>query len=128
MNLALWIVAGLLGVAYLFAGVGKLMMPKEKIATMSSSAGWVEDFSAGGVKAIAALEVLAAVGLILPAALDIAPVMVPLAAMGLVMLMAGAVITRIRRHEFKFMVADLAYLALAGFVAWGRIGPESFTG
>ncbi len=128
MNLALWIVAGLLGVAYLFAGVGKLIMPKEKIATMSSSAGWVEDFSAGGVKAIAALEVLAAVGLILPAALDIAPVLVPLAAMGLVMLMAGAVITRIRRHEFKFMVADLVYLALAGFVAWGRIGPESFTG
>jgi uncharacterized membrane protein YphA (DoxX/SURF4 family) len=128
MNLALWIVAGLLGIAYLFAGVGKLIMPKEKIATMSSSAGWVEDFSAGGVKAIAALEVLAAVGLILPAALDIAPVLVPLAAMGLVMLMAGAVITRIRRHEFKFMVADLVYLALAGFVAWGRIGPESFTG
>lgn len=128
MNLALWIVAGLLGVAYLFAGAGKLIMPKEKIATMSSSAGWVEDFSAGGVKAIAALEVLAAGGLILPAALDIAPVLVPLAAMGLVMLMAGAVITRIRRHEFKFMVADLVYLALAGFVAWGRIGPESFTG
>ena len=128
MNLALWIVAGLLGVAYLFAGAGKLIMPKEKIATMSSSAGWVEDFSAGGVKAIAALEVLAAVGLILPAALDIAPVLVPLAAMGLVMLMAGAVITRIRRHEFKFMVADLVYLALAAFVAWGRIGPESFTG
>ena len=37
-------------------------------------------------------------------------------------------ITRIGRHEAKFMVGDLVYLALAGFVAWGRFGPESFTG
>ena len=128
MNLTLWIVAGLLAVAYLFAGVGKLIISKEKIATMSTSARWVEDFSAGSVKAIGALEVLAAVGLILPALLDIAPVLVPLAALGLVMIMLGAVITRIRRHEAKFMVGDLVYLALAGFVAWGRFGPESVNG
>lgn len=127
MNLTLWIVAGLLAVAYLIGG-GKLIMQKEKIAAAGPSARWVEDFSAGSVKAIGALEVLAAVGLVLPAALDIAPVLVPLAALGLVMIMVGAVITRIRRHEFKFMVADLVYLALAGFVAWGRFGPESFTG
>ncbi|MCM0674410.1 DoxX family protein [Micromonospora phytophila] len=128
MNLALWIVAGLLAAAYLFGGGGKLIMPKEKIAAFGPSAKWVEDFSAGTVKAIGALEVLAAVGLILPAAVDIAPVLVPLAALGLVMIMVGAAITRIRRHEFKFMVVDLVYLALAGFVAWGRFGPESFIG
>jgi hypothetical protein len=68
------------------------------------------------------------VGLVLPAAIDIAPVLVPLAAVGLVLLMAGATITRIRRHETTPMVADLVYLALAGFVAWGRLGPESFIG
>jgi hypothetical protein len=128
MNLVLWIVAGLLAAAYLFAGGGKLIISKEKIAAMSTGARWVEDFSARTVKAIGALEVLAAVGLILPAALDIAPVLVPLAALGLVMIMLGAVITRIRRHELKFMVGDLVYLALAGFVAWGRFGPEAFTG
>ena len=128
MNLTLWIVAGLLAVVYLISGGGKLIMPKEKIAALTPSARWVEDFSAGSVKAIGALEVLAAVGLVLPAALDIAPVLVPLAAVGLVLLMVGAVITRLRRHEAKFMVADLVYLALAGFVAWGRFGPESFTG
>ena len=128
MNLALWIIAGLLAVAYLVGGGGKLVMPKEKIAAVGPSARWVEDFSAGTVKVIGAFEVLAAVGLILPAVLDIAPVLVPLAAVGLVMIMVGAVITRLRRHEAKFMVADLAYLALAGFVAWGRFGPESFVG
>ena len=127
MNLALWIVAGLLAVVYLLSGAGKLVVPKEKLAT-APGAGWVEDFSAGSVKAIGVLEVLAAVGLVLPAATGIAPVLVPLAALGLVLIMVGAVITRLRRHEPKAMVADLAYLALAGFVAWGRFfGPESFT-
>ncbi len=128
MNTALWIVTGLLAVVYLASGAGKLIIPKEKLASWTSSAEWIEDFSAGSVKAIGALEVLAAVGLILPAVVDIAPVLVPLAALGLVLLMAGAAITRIRRHETKLMVADLTYLVLAGFVAWGHFGPESFTG
>ena len=128
MNTALWIVTGLLAVVYLASGAGKLIIPKEKLASWTSSAEWLDDFSAGSVKAIGALEVLAAVGLILPAVVDIAPVLVPLAALGLVLLMAGAAITRIRRHETKLMVADLTYLALAGFVAWGRFGPESFIG
>src|ERR671910_3737020 len=109
VNRALWIVAGLLAAVYLVSGVGKLILPKEKLAAFPG-AGWVEDFSAGAVKAIGALEVLAAVGLVLPAALGIAPVLVPLAAAGLVVLMAGAVFTRIRRREVKPMVADLVYL------------------
>ncbi|MGH3759356.1 DoxX family protein [Actinophytocola sp.] len=127
MNLALWIVAGLLAVAYFVGGSLKLIIPKEKIATVRGG-GWVEDFSAGSVKSIGALEVLGAVGLILPAALDIVPVLVPVAALGLATIMVGAVITRIRRREATFMVGDLVYLVLAGFVAWGRFGPESFTG
>ena len=128
MNRALWIVAGLLAVVYLFSGTVKLIVPKKKLATVPGG-GWVEDFSAGAVKAIGALEVLAAVGLVLPAALGIAPVLVPLVATGLVVLMAGAVVTRLRRREPKPMVADLVYLALAAFVAWGRsFGPKSFTG
>ena len=124
MNRTLWVVAGLLAVSFLIAGGGKLIMSKEKYAAF---AGWAEDFSAGSLKAIGALEVLGAVGLIVPAALDIAPFLVPLAAFGLAMIMVGAVMTRIRRREFKFMVGDLVYLALAGFVVWGRFGPESFT-
>src|SRR5918993_3367166 len=125
MNLALWIVAGLLAVVYLLSGIGKLIVPKEKLAAFPGG-GWIEDFSAGSVKAIGVLEVLAAVGLILPAALDIAPVLVPLAAVGVVLLMVGAVIVHLRRHEPKPMVADLIYLALAGFVAWGRFVLEPF--
>ncbi|MEE4540499.1 DoxX family protein [Streptomyces sp. V4-01] len=126
MNLALWIVAGLLAAAYLLGGAFKVVTPKERIAAFGHSAQWVEDFGAGGVKAIGALEVLGAIGLILPAVLDTAPVLVPLAALGLVAVMVGAAITRIRRHELTLMLVDLAYLALAALVAWGRLGPESF--
>jgi hypothetical protein len=97
MNVALWIVAGLLAVGSLAGGVKKLIQPKEKLA--ASGWGWVEDFTAGTVKAIGALEILAAAGLILPAALGIAPVLVPLAATGAVLLFAGAAIKRLRRRE-----------------------------
>ena len=127
MNLALWIVAGLLAVAFAVGGVSKLTIPKEKIVTMPGGA-WVEDFSAGAIKALGVLDLLAAAGLILPAALGIAPVFVPLAAVGVVLLMAGAVIVRLRHGSPKAIVGDLAYLALAGFVAWGRFVPESFAG
>ncbi|MFD8014483.1 DoxX family protein [Streptomyces sp. NPDC058955] len=128
MNLVLWIVTGLLAAAYLLGGAFKVITPKEKIAASGAGARWVEDFSAGGVKAIGVLEVLAAAGLILPAALDIAPSLVPMAALGLVLLMTGAAVTRFRRHEPKPVAVDLVYAALAGFVAWGRLGPESFIG
>lgn len=128
MNRALWIVAGLLAVAYLVGGAAKLIVPKEKLAAFPGG-GWAEDFSADAIKAIGALEVLGAVGLVLPAVVGIAPFLVPLAALGLALLMVGAAITRFRRREAKAMVADLVYLALAAFVAWGRsFSPESFTG
>jgi hypothetical protein len=126
MNIALWIIAGLLAVTILASGATKLSRPKVKLA--AAGMGWVDDFSAGSIKAIGTLEVLAAVGLILPAALDIAPVLVPLAAVGLVLLMVDAFITHVRRREAQGVVVTLVVLALAAFVAWGRFGPQSFTG
>jgi hypothetical protein len=126
VNIALWIVAALLAVVMLVSSA-KLFVPKEKIAGMHAAARWVEDFSPGALKAIGALELLAAAGLILPAVFDIAPVLVPITAVGVVLLMIGAVLTRLRRHEVYF-VGDLVYLAMAAFVAWGRFGPESFNG
>jgi len=63
VNVFLWIVAGLLALAFLGAGAMKLSQPREKLA---ASMGWVNDFSAPMVKTIGALEVLGALGLILP--------------------------------------------------------------
>jgi hypothetical protein len=126
LDRALWIVAVLLVVVFLVSSA-KLFVPKEKLAGMGAATRWVEDFSPMALKAIGALELLAAAGLILPAALDIAPVLVPLAATGAVLLFAGAIVTRLRRGERVTIVGDLVYLAMAAFVAWGRFGPESFT-
>lgn len=125
MNVALWIIAALLALGFLAGGALKLVQPKEKLP---AGWGWVDDFSGSSIKTIGTLEVLAAVGLILPAALDIAPVLVPLAAVGLALLMVGAVITHLRRREPQGIVVTLVLLALAVFVVWGRFGPQSFTG
>jgi uncharacterized membrane protein YphA (DoxX/SURF4 family) len=123
MNVFLWILAGVLAAAFLAAGFTKLTQPKEKLA---ATMGWVEGFSPGMVKTIGALEVLAAIGLILPAALDILPVLVPLAAVGLVALMIGAALTHARRKEFPMIAINVVLLVLAAVVAWGRFGPYSF--
>src|SRR6218665_3876240 len=77
MNIALWIVAIVLGVAFLAAGLLKATQPKAKLA---ENMGWVEDFSDGTVKFIGWAEVLGGIGLILPAAVNIAPILVPIAA------------------------------------------------
>src|SRR3954453_23059097 len=126
MNVVLWILAGLLAAMFLAAGAGKLMQSKEKLAASPNMA-WAEDFSPEMLKVIGTLEVLAALGLILPAALDVAPMIVPLAALGLGLLMIGAVITHARRGETKNIVINVVLLVMAAVVAWGRFGPYSFS-
>jgi hypothetical protein len=126
MNTALWIIAGVLATVFLVAGANKLFIAREKLAK-APGGGWVLDFSASFVKALGAVEILGAVGLILPALLDIAPVLVPLAAVGMGLIMIGAAIVEFRRQEFKHVLLNLTYLAMAAFVAFGRFGPWSFT-
>lgn len=125
MNLALWIIAGLLAAGFVESGGRKLVVPREKLARAPGS-GWITDFSASSIKAIGAAETLGGVGLILPAVLNIAPVLVPLAAVGLAVTMIGAFVTHVRRHELKISIAPLVPFALAVLVAWGRFGRESF--
>jgi uncharacterized membrane protein YphA (DoxX/SURF4 family) len=122
MGVALWIIAGLLAAVFLVAGASKLFIPREKLAK-APGGGWVLDFSASFVRALGAVEVLGAAGLILPALLGIAPVLVPLAAVGLGIIMMGAAIVESRRQEFPHVLGNLTYLAMAVFVAWGRFGP-----
>jgi uncharacterized membrane protein YphA (DoxX/SURF4 family) len=125
VNVALWAVAALLALVFLAAGAAKLAQPKEKL-TASPSMAWAKDFSPGLIKTIGILEVLGAIGLILPAAVDIAPDLVPLAASGLALTMLGAAITHSRRGEAQSVVVNVILLVLAVFVAWGRFGPHAF--
>lgn len=128
MNIALWIVAGLMAAIYLLSGFGKLLVPRERMAAMGDASRWVLDFRPATLKTIGGLEILGAIGLILPALLDIAPILVPLAASGLTLIMVGAVTLRIRRGETKAALVDATYLALTAFVAIGRFAWVPFTG
>jgi uncharacterized membrane protein len=90
MNVAVWVLQILLALAFLLAGVTKVSQPRQKLA---ASMGWVEDFSDTGVRTIGVLEILGGVGLLLPAVTGVATVLVPLAAVGLALLMVLAAAT-----------------------------------
>ncbi|MEU6548471.1 DoxX family protein [Streptomyces sp. NPDC046859] len=124
MNAVLWSLAGLLAVLFLLAGLMKLAQPREKL--VASGMGWADDLPPGAVKAIGAVEVLGALGLILPAVLDVAPVLVAWAAAGLAVTMAGAAAVHARRKEVPLIGVNLVLLVLAAVVAWGRFGPHAF--
>ena len=117
MGVALWVIQVLLGLAFLAAGGMKLSQPKEKLA---ENMGWVEDFSQPAVRLIGALEVLGAIGLVLPALTGILPWLTPLAALGLVLTMIGAALTHLRRKEYGNIAVNAVLLVLAAFVAYGR--------
>ena len=119
MNIALWIAAGLLAAVALVGGATKAFVPKEKLAAHNGGE-WTQNASVGFVKILGVLEILAAVGLILPAALNIAPVMVPVTAVCWIALMIGAMITHGRLGQFKLVMVNSVYLALAVFIAVGR--------
>lgn len=125
MSVALWIVAGLLTVAFLAAGGTKLAKSKQALVADPRQA-WAEDFSPGAIKAIGVAEVLGAIGLILPALTGVAVILVPVAAVGLALDMLGAIITHLRRGESKVVAVPVVLLLLAAFVAWGRFGPYAF--
>ena len=124
MNITLWIIAGLLAVAFLAAGAMKLAQPKAKLA--ESGMAWTEDFSDSQVKLIGLAEVLGAIGLVLPAATGIATFLTPLAAAGLAVTMAGAAITHLRRGEGSMVPINVVLGGLALFVAVMRFGPNAF--
>jgi uncharacterized membrane protein YphA (DoxX/SURF4 family) len=124
MNAVLWVVAGVLALAFLASGLMKLTQPKDRLS--AGGMDWTEDFSPGRIRAIGLLEALGAIGLVLPGLTGIATVLVPLAASGLVLIMLGAAITHVRRHEPQMIVINLVLGAAALVVAWGRFGPHKF--
>ncbi|MBL1076000.1 DoxX family protein [Nocardia sp. 2] len=125
MNIALWIVTGLLATVALVSGNIKAITPKAKLAEAPGGR-WTATAGVGTVKALGGLEILAALGLILPAVLDIAPVLVPVTAVCWILLMIGAMVVHVRDGEYKVITANVVYLAMAAFVVWGRFVLEPF--
>lgn len=118
MNIVLWIVQILLALAFLIAGMGKATLPLGRLAARMQ---WVNSIRPSQfVRVIGVLEVLGAIGLILPDITGILPWLTLAAAIGLVLTMIGAVMLHIRRSEVSLIAPNIILLLLAAFVVIGR--------
>lgn len=116
MLVAYWIIAGLLAMFYLYAGGQKLVRSPQKLA--DSGLAWAGDFPAWSIKVIGSLEVLGALGLILPPLTGIVPALAPWAAVGLGLVQVGAAITHLTRGEVKALPINVVLLLFAVAAAW----------
>ncbi|MEN3221170.1 DoxX family protein [Mycolicibacterium porcinum] len=119
MHTALWIITIIAAAAYAAGGTSLLLLSRERYRSMGSTQHWVDEFGDGHLKAIGAIKLVGALGLVLPVALGIAPVLTPVAACGLALFMAGAATIRFRRSEWLYMAGDIVYLGVFAFLAWG---------
>ncbi|MDT5019392.1 MAG: hypothetical protein QOD39_5552 [Mycobacterium sp.] len=124
MNALLWTLQAVLAIAFAGAGAFKLLRPRAEL--IEKLGGWVEEFPTPLIKPLGLIEVLAAVGLILPPLLHLWVVLTPTAAAGLVLIMLGAIATHARRAEWANVAVNVVLAAMAVVVAWGRFGPHSF--
>jgi hypothetical protein len=115
INVALWVIQTLLALLFLFSGGVKLAMPIEPMAKQAGLPGTFLRF-------IAVMEVLGAIGLILPGILRIRTALTPLAAAGLVIIMIGATVIMFRVNGAVQALTPAVVGVLAAFVAYGRWG------
>jgi hypothetical protein len=113
MNLALWIVQGLLALLFLFTGGMKLVLPIKALTEQMPLPGLF-------VRFIGVCEVLGAIGLILPGLLRIRRGLTPLAAAGLVIIMIGATVITLKSVGVALALIPLVVGLLLVFVAYGR--------
>jgi hypothetical protein len=113
MNVALWIVQGLLAALFLFAGGAKLVLPLEEMTGPVALPGWFLRF-------LGVAEVLGALGLVLPGLLRIRPGLTTLAAAGLVIIMIGATVVTLVGGMVGVALMNVVLALLAAFVAYGR--------
>ena len=115
MKVAFWIVGGLLALFYLWSGGLKAIRTKEQLRPMM---GWVDTVPMPAVRALGVLEILGALGLILPPLTGIAPVLALIAAIGLFVIQVGAIVVHLSRGESKVIGLNVALLVLAAVAAW----------
>jgi uncharacterized membrane protein YphA (DoxX/SURF4 family) len=117
LHVGLWVVQGLLGAMFLAVGAMKETQP---IAVLVDMLGWPAAVPAALVRVIGVAELLGGLGLILPAATRVKPMLTPLAGVGLAMVMLLATIFHISHGELGALPIPLVLGGLAAFVAWGR--------
>ena len=115
MAIAYWIIVALLAFFYLYSGGAKVVRSKAKLQPMM---GWVDRAPGWTIKTIGILEVLGAIGLILPPLTGILPGLAIAAAIGLVLVQVGGIIVHLTRGESKVIGLNVALLVLAAVEVW----------
>lgn len=116
LHISLWVVQVVLALAFGMAGFMKLSMPLSALA--EKGMGFVNHTPEAMVRFIGVCELLGAVGLLLPAALRIKPILTPMAALGFAIIMVLAIREHLSQNES--IVPNIILFALAVFIAWGR--------
>lgn len=118
LHYSLWVVQALLAAAFFMAGLMKATTPLEELA---ANMAWVTYSPGALVRFIGIAEIAGALGLVLPAATRVKPVLTPIAAAALVVVMALAFLTHLVLGEPEGLPVNVVLGGLAGFVAWGRL-------
>lgn len=120
VNIALWVVQGILAVVFVSSGISKSTLSKERMIATGQTG--VAAYPLPFIRVIAALEIVGAVGLIAPQAFAVSAILTPLAAIGLAIIMLGAAASHWRLGEFtQVFGVNLVLLLACLFVAWGRL-------
>lgn len=120
MGTVITVIQVVFGLLFAAGGLLKLTRPYAKY-TQQPGQGWANDFKPEHIRLIGVLEVCAAVGLIVPLFLHSLTMLTPLAAVGIALVMSGAMVTHLRRSEYWNMVGNLMWLVPALFVAYGTL-------
>ncbi|MGW1314385.1 DoxX family protein [Streptomyces sp. NPDC002426] len=115
MQVAYWIVAALLALFYVYAGGKKVLQGQEELRPMMA---WVDQVPMPLVKAIGVLEVLGALGLVLPPLTGIAVELAVAAAVGLALVQVGGLALHLSRGEARVTGLNVVLLVLAAVTAW----------
>lgn len=116
MHIALWVAQILLALIFVWAAYAKLFQPIEETAKMMP---WAQE-NPNLLKFTGMVEIIAALGLILPVAFGILPKLTVFAAYGIILLMIAASVFHVSRGESSLIGMNIAFLLLAVFIAWGR--------
>jgi putative oxidoreductase len=124
LHIALWVVQILLAGSFLLGGVFRGFAPMEMLAEKIP---WVPGVPAWVTRLSGISEVFGALGLILPSATRIKPTLTPIASYCLIFVMVLAAGLHVSRGEYPFIIVNVVYVALLGFVAWGRLKKAPIT-
>ncbi|WP_420798830.1 DoxX family protein [Geothrix limicola] len=119
LTTSLWVAQTILALVFLMSGGMKVAASTEALRAQMP---WVNGALGSAVRMIGFVEILGAIGIVLPAATRIAPKLTPVASLGLALVMALASITHLSRGELSMVPVTMTLGGLAVFVAWGRFG------